>query len=300
MQETKMRAGAIAALSACGIWGILPIYWKLLDEASAYEILAQRICWAAVFVMVLLIATKRLPLFYQETKRILKSRQRTCLLLAAAVLISANWAIYIWAVNSGHIVETSIGYYTNPLMSVMLGMFVFKERLVLGQKISLVLAGLGIANMIVQFGAFPWVSMGLAVSFALYGAVKKVLRIDPIIGICLETLLTLPFAFLYVVQLASLGQSHFGQEQWGLTALLIGSGVVTAVPLLLFSRGINLLPLNLVGFLGYISPTIALLIGVLVYHEPFGWQQMGTFGFIWLALLIFSLSNRFAVKKAST
>jgi len=299
MQETKIRAGAIAALSACVIWGILPIYWKLLDEASAYEILAQRICWAAVFVMLLLVATKRLSLFYQETKRILKSWQRTCLLLTAAVLISANWAIYIWAVNSGHIVETSIGYYTNPLMSVMLGMLVFKENYYRGQKISLVLAAMGILNMIVQFGAFPWVSMGLAISFALYGAVKKVLRIDPIIGICLETLLTLPFAFAYLMQLNSIGQNHFGQEHGGLTLLLVGSGIVTAVPLLLFSRGINLLPLNLVGFLGYISPTIALLIGVLLYHEPFGWQQFGTFGFIWLALIVFSLSNRFAVRKIS-
>lgn len=298
MQENNLRSGAVAAIGACILWGILPLYWKSLTGVTAYEILAHRVCWSFLFVILLLAASQRIGFFLQQTRHLLQNRRNSLLLLGASILISINWLTYIWAVNSGRIVETSIGYYTNPLMSVLLGVVVFHEHLSRGKMLSLILAGIGIANMIWNFGQVPWVAVILATTFAVYGAVKKTLHMDPMVSILLETLLVMPLALAYIFYLTAVGQSNF-LTALPTAALLIGSGIVTAVPLLLFSRGANLLPLNVLGFTQYLAPTIALCLGVFVFDEAFGMVQLVSFSFIWLALLVFSLSGRFAMLPRS-
>lgn len=300
VQEEKNRQmGMFAAIGACFMWGILPVYWKLLQDASAYEILAHRICWSFIFMLAIIFLLQRGKKFISDCKLIWKDKKCKQLLLSASVLISLNWLTYIWAVNHDHVIETSIGYYITPLMSVLLGMVLFHEKLITGKKISIGLAFIGIVLMTWQFGQVPWISVILAVSFAIYGAVKKKMMMDPITSITLETLLVMPLAVIYLVYLWLSGESHFGSMNWTLTLLLIGAGVVTATPLILFSQGANLLPLNVLGFLQYIGPTIALFLGVFLFKEFFSWTHMIAFGFIWAALVVFSLSERFAVPKRS-
>ena len=287
------RAGILAALGACCMWGVLPLYWKLLQSVPADEILAQRMCWSFVFMLCVLLALGRGRGFLADCRALWRDKKRGAMLLLASLLISVNWLTYIWAVNHDHIIETSIGYYINPLMSVLLGMVVFHERLVPGKKLSILLAGIGILVMTWQFGQLPWIAVLLASSFAVYGAVKKLLGLDPVVSITLETLLMLPLSFLYLGYLGQSGQSHFGSSLF-VTVCIVGTGAVTATPLMLFSRKANLLPLNVLGFCQYIAPTIALGIGIFVFHEPFSWTHGISFGFIWIALVIFSFAEKFS------
>ncbi len=300
VQEKNIRSGAAAAIGSYVLWGILPLYWKFLQEASAYEILAHRICWSFVFMLFLLFFMKKITGFQQTTKILWQDKKRTFLLLVAALLISVNWFIYIWAVNHARILETSIGYYMNPLVSVFLGMIIFKEKLNFWKKVSLILASIGILNMTIQFGTVPWISLILASSFAFYGALKKIIQLDPIVSITLETFMVLPLAMIYLFYLAGSGESHFGFAYPQVTLLLLSTGVVTAIPLLLFSKGANILPLNVMGFFQYLSPSISLCIGVTVFHETFSFIHLFSFGFIWLGLLIFSLSERAVFRQPSS
>ncbi|SEJ21103.1 chloramphenicol-sensitive protein RarD [Propionispira arboris] len=300
MQDKNIRSGAAAAIGSYVLWGILPLYWKFLQEASAYEILAHRICWSFVFMLGLLFFMKKIANFKQTTKILWQDKKRTFLLFLAALLISVNWFVYIWAVNHARILETSIGYYMNPLVSVFLGMIIFKEKLNFWKKVSLFLAGIGILNMTIQFGTVPWISLLLASSFAFYGALKKMIQLDPIVSITLETFMVLPLAMVYLLYLVGIGESHFGFAYPHVTLLLLSTGVVTAIPLLLFSKGANILPLNVMGFFQYLSPSISLCIGVTVFHETFSFIHLFSFGFIWLGLLIFSFSERAAFQKPSS
>lgn len=295
LQKKNTQAGALAAIGACVLWGILPIYWKLLSEASAYEIFTHRICWSFVFMMLVLAGSGRLRFAWQETKEVLADRRRLLYLLGASLLISFNWLTYIWSVNHAHILEASMGYYINPLMNVVLGMLLFGERLLPVKKLSLLLAAVGILHMTVNFGAVPWISLILAVTFSGYGVFKKLAHIDPATSVALETLFVLPPALGYLCYLSGTGTAHFAVDGT-LTLLLIGAGAVTATPMVLFTKGANLLPLNVLGFLQYIQPTINFLVGVFVFHEAFGLTRLCSFAFIWAALLLFSVSETFAVR----
>lgn len=294
-QEKNQRLGTLSALGACFIWGVLPLYWQLLAAASAYEILAQRMVWSFVFMLAALAFLRRGERFLADCRELWAHKRRGGLLLAASVIISLNWFTYIWAVNHGHVLDTSIGYYINPLMSVLLGVVVFHEHLTPAKKISIVLASVGIAVMAWQMGKLPWIAVVLAVSFSVYGAVKKKLQLDPFSSITLETLLMLPLAIWYLVQLSAAGGSHFGGSSLMLTLCLLGTGVVTASPLILFSYGANLLPLNVLGFFQYIGPTMGFLLGVFYFREPFSGMQLLAFAFVWAAVLLFTLSDRFAI-----
>ncbi len=293
MEKKNARAGALAAIGACVLWGILPIYWKLLSEATAYEIFTHRICWSFVFMLLVLAGSRRLRFAWQETKVVLQDKKRSFCLLGASLLISFNWLTYIWAVNHAHILEASMGYYINPLMNVILGVILFHEHLMPAKKISLLLAGIGILHMTLNFGAVPWISLILAVTFSGYGVFKKLAHIDPATSVALETLFVMPPAICYLFFLAGTGTAHFAAD-WKLTLLFIGAGAVTATPMVLFTKGANLLPLNVLGFLQYIQPTINFLVGVFVFHEAFGFTRLCSFAFIWMALVIFSLSEKFS------
>lgn len=285
------RTGMISALSTYLIWGVLPLYWNLLARAEANEILAHRIIWSFFFMVVVLMVTKRWQSFKEDCRALWQDKKRGAILLLAAFTISLNWLTYIWAVNHGHVIDTSIGYYINPLMSVLFGIVFFRERISGLKKISLLLAAIGIVLMTYQLGKLPWVAVVLAVSFSVYGALKKQLHLNPFSSITLETLLMVPFAVPYIGMLMMSPANHFSLATPDLALYLMGTGVVTAVPLVLFSYGANLLPLNVLGFFQYISPTIGLLLGIFFFHETFGMAQISALGFVWAAIVLFTVAE---------
>lgn len=285
------RTGMIAALSTYLIWGVLPLYWNLLARAEANEILAHRIIWSFFFMVVVLMVTKRWQSFKEDCRALWQNKKRGAILLLAAFTISLNWLTYIWAVNHGHVIDTSIGYYINPLMSVLFGIVFFRERISGLKKISLLLAAIGIVLMTYQLGKLPWVAVVLAVSFSVYGALKKQLHLNPFSSITLETLLMVPFVVPYIGMLMMSPANHFSLATPDLALYLMGTGVVTAVPLVLFSYGANLLPLNVLGFFQYISPTIGLLLGIFFFHETFGMAQISALGFVWAAIVLFTVAE---------
>jgi chloramphenicol-sensitive protein RarD len=287
----QKTTGVLAATGAYILWGLLPVYWKLINQVPAHEILAHRIVWSFLFMIGLVVATNRVRTMIGEIKQHLSSTRNKVNLVGCALLITVNWLIYIWAVNDNRIVETSFGYYINPLVSVLLGVTVMKEKLTFWQSVAVFFATMGVLNMAFYVGTIPWVAIALAVSFGLYGLFKKVLNLGAVAGITMETLLVTPLALAYLAFLGQQGSSSLSLDALGTLALLAGTGVITAIPLLLFSYGTNRLPLTVLGFIQYLSPSIALLIGVVVYHEPFTAVHLISFGLIWFALLIFSLAQ---------
>ena len=290
-QGRERLTGIMSAAGAYLLWGILPVYWKQLTQVPAYEILAHRIIWSFFFMFAVILATRSFRVFLTETVQLGRNPRKLAGLIIASVLISANWLIYIWAVNENRVVETSLGYYINPLVNVLLGIIVLKEKLSLWQGVSCGLAATGVLIMAVNFGAVPWVSLSLAFTFAFYGMCKKILGLSAITSTTLETLVVSPVAAAYLLILARHGSGAFGFTGQTTTWLLVGAGAVTATPLLLFAGGANRLSLSLLGFTQYLSPTITLVIGVVIYHEPFTQVHMLAFGFIWLALAVFSLAK---------
>lgn len=287
MQDERF-SGVISAVCAYLMWGFLPIYWKLLRQASALEILTHRFIWSLFFLLIFLLLTRRQSSFRNEVRAIGNEPRRILGVLITTALITFNWLVYIWAVNDNRIIETSLGYYINPLVNVLFGVALLKEKLSKRQYLAVILAAAGVLNLILHFGQFPWVALSLAVSFSLYGLCKKLLGIAAITGITLETMLISPLALTYLLYLNSQGTGVFGVSYLFTSALLVGAGVVTALPMVLFANAANRLPLSLLGFIQYLSPTIALLTGVFLYHEPFTQAHAISFGLIWLALAIFS------------
>lgn len=292
-QNQNFKSGLASAIGAYFLWGILPIYWKLLSDIPAQEIIAQRIVWSLIFMLTVVLMMNRRKLLYEEIKLLLAAPAKLLAVVMGTICITLNWFIFIWAVNNNRVLETSLGYYISPLFSILLGILFFRERLSLIQSTSVTLAASGVLYMTMHFGSMPWVAISLALSFGLYGLCKKKAVLSPITSITLETLITAPFAFLYLFYLGYQGMGHFGDiGNFSLTSVfLIGSGIVTPIPLLLFAKGANQLSLTTLGFIQYLAPTMALLLGIFLYHEPFTAVHTVAFGLIWLALLLFSLSN---------
>jgi chloramphenicol-sensitive protein RarD len=243
--------------------------------------------WAFVFTVLIITATKQ----WDEFKRIAKDKKQMLYIFFASILIAINWGLYIWAVNSDRIVDSSLGYYINPLLAVVLGVIIYKEKLGYWTGTALAIASVGVIIKTVQYGKIPWISLGLAITFALYGAIKKSVKANSIVGLTLETAMLTPFAAAYIVTRQVSGLGAFETEGALVITLLIGAGVVTAVPLLLFASGAKRLPMSLIGFTQYISPTISLIIGIFVYHEGFTTVDVIAFCFIWAALAIYSFSQ---------
>lgn len=290
-QLNTYKQGILYTAGSYFLWGILPLYWKMVENVSAEEILAHRVFWSFLFMIGLLTFNKEWKNIKVASKRIIQKPKLLLSLVLSSLLISLNWFVYIWSVNNGHIIETSLGYYINPLISVILGMIFFKERLNLWQKLSFVVAAIGVVLMTLHYGKFPWVALTLALSFGLYGLTKKMTKLSSSVGLTFETMVVTPIAGYYLVMLGSSGKSEFFSFALSTTLLLIGAGIVTAVPLLLFASGAQRIPLFMVGVLQYIAPTITLIIGVILFNEPFTNIEVITFSFIWCALLLFTLSN---------
>lgn len=285
------KQGIFFGLAAYVLWGILPVYWKALELVSSFEILFSRFMWSCVFVFLLIIFQKKWPLFAKEVKQVFSNVKTGAAMVAAGITISFNWGTFIWAVNNGHIVETSMGYYINPLVSILFAVVFLRERLDKMQLAAITCAFIGVASMVYSFGKIPWVSLTLAFTFALYGLLKKILPVSALTSIMLETLLITPLALVYEYSLWQQGVSFYASGNLQVIMMLTGAGVVTAIPLLLFTAGARLLPLKIIGFLQYISPTLTLLIGVFVYNEAFTASHLLAFGWIWAALLLFIVSQ---------
>lgn len=285
------KQGIFFGLAAYVLWGILPVYWKALELVSPFEILSSRFMWSCVFVLLLIIFQKKWLLFAKEVKQVFSNVKTGAAMVAAGITISFNWGTFIWAVNNGHIVETSMGYYINPLVSILFAVVFLRERLDKMQLAAITCAFIGVASMVYSFGKIPWVSLTLAFTFALYGLLKKFLPVSALTSIMLETLLITPLALVYEYSLWQQGVSFYASGNLQVIMMLTGAGVVTAIPLLLFTAGARLLPLKIIGFLQYISPTLTLLIGVFVYKEAFTASHLLAFGWIWAALLLFIVSQ---------
>lgn len=297
-QVNTYKQGILFTAGSYFLWGILPVYWKMVEHVSAEEILAHRIFWSFLFMLVLLSINKEWKNIRIVSLRIIKKPLLLFSLVLSSFLISTNWFVYIWSVNNGHMIEASLGYYINPLVSVLLGMIFLKEKLNLLQKLSFIIAIIGVLIMTIHYGKFPWVALTLALSFGLYGLTKKMTKLSSSIGLTFETMVVTPIAAFYLLMLGSKGTSEFFAFDLATNLLLIGGGIVTAVPLLLFASGAMRIPLYMVGVLQYISPTITLVIGILLYNEPFTSIEVITFTFIWSALILFTVSNVKYFRKA--
>ncbi|WP_297990840.1 EamA family transporter RarD [Anoxybacillus sp.] len=293
MENKKL--GTIYALLAYVLWGVLPLYWKLLEHIGAKEILSYRIVASFLFMIALLLIQKSWSTFFHTCRLLWREKKRAIALIVASLLISVNWFIYIWAVNHNHMVEASLGYYMNPLLNVLLGVVVLKERLYKWQLFSFVLATVGVVLMTIEYGKIPWVALSLACSFALYSLVKKVISVDATIGLTVETMLVTPLALIFIMR--SFGQLHDASFSPTTILLLVGAGPATALPLLYFAKGAQHISLTLLGFLQYISPTLSLLLGVFLFHEPFTNAHVYAFSCIWTALLLFSLSSTWEKRR---
>jgi chloramphenicol-sensitive protein RarD len=289
--EPNHPQGVLYALLAYGSWGLLPMYWKIFVTVPAIEVLSHRMVWSMVFLFGILMVQQRLA----EVRAIARSRQIFALLLTST-LLAVNWGIYIYGVNTDRVIEASLGYYINPLVTVMLGLVVLRERLNARQWIALGLAAAGVLSFVVNLGQVPAIALGLAFSFALYGLLRKMVAIAPLTGLAIETLYIAPFMGLWLLHQEQQGVGNFGGS--GLAIAFIGAGVVTSMPLLWFNNAAKRLPLSSIGFLQYISPSLQLLLGVVVYHEPFTQIHMITFGLIWVALAIYS-GDRLWINRAT-
>ena len=284
--STKSRetSGLIAGIAAFTTWGLIPIYWKLLAAIPAIEILAHRFVWTTIFLSIVLSWQRRWP----ELIGNVRSRRARIYCLTGGLAIASNWFLFIYAVNTGRVVESSLGYFMTPLMNVLFGAVFLRERLTRLQFVSVLLAAFGVLNLTFGYGRFPWIAVLLCVTFGLYGLLRKQSGTAAIPGLFIETILLVPFALVFLIYLQRSGGLVFGRAGWSLSILLISTGVVTAVPLFWFGYATRHLRLITVGFLQYLSPIGSFFLGVFLYHEPFTRGHLVTFVLIWLALALFT------------
>ncbi|MDT0275833.1 EamA family transporter RarD [Blastococcus goldschmidtiae] len=280
----ERRLGVVSGLAAYSMWGLFPLYFPLLEPAGGVEIVAHRVVWSLLFIALLLTAVRR----WGHVRAAVADRRTVLVLTGAALLIATNWLIFVYGVNSGHVVETSLGYFINPLVSVLLGVVVFGERLRRLQWVAVAIAAVAVAVLTVDYGRPPWIALGLAASFGLYGLMKKLVRVEAAPGLLVETaLVTVPAIALLTVLHAD-GTGTFGNAGTGHALLLVSSGIATAVPLLLFAAAARRIPLSTVGLLQYLTPLMQLSVGVFVYGEPMPPARLAGFAIVWVALAVFT------------
>jgi chloramphenicol-sensitive protein RarD len=285
--QSESTFGVIYAASAFLIWGLSPVYWKALDAVPALEIIMHRVVWSFLFLMGLILLQRR----QNEFLAILKNGRMLLTLLFTAIIVSTNWLLYIWAVNSNYLMEASLGYYINPLVNVVLGLVFLQERLRKLQILAVLLAAGGVMYLTISYGQFPWISLTLAVSFGFYGLIRKVAPVGALVGLAVETMLLSPPAIIYLVYLNSQGADTILRVSLKLDLLLIGCAPLTAAPLLFFTLGAKRLYLSTLGLMQYIGPSGMFLLALFYYNEPFSTTQVRTFAMIWAALGIYSTDS---------
>ncbi|OKJ60063.1 protein rarD [Streptomyces sp. CB02009] len=280
--ENEERAGLLYGIGAYGMWGLVPLFWPLLKPAGSVEILAHRMAWSLVFVGVALLAVRR----WGWVRELVRSPRKLGLITVAAAVITVNWGLYIWSVNTGHVVEASLGYFINPLVTIALGVLVLQERLRPAQWAAVGIGFAAVLVLAIGYGQPPWISLTLAFSFAVYGLVKKKVNIGGLESLAAETAIQFLPALAYLVWLGTQGTLAFGSHGAGHTALLAATGIVTAVPLVCFGAAAIRVPLSTLGLLQYLAPTFQFLLGILYFHEEMPPERWAGFSLVWLALTI--------------
>jgi len=291
----ETRSGIVAGLIAYSLWGVFPVYFKIIESVAPTEVLAHRIVWAVPFGALILLFRRQWP----EVRRALTDRTTVSWLGLSALFITVNWFIYIWAVQNARIFETSLGYYINPLMYVFVGVLFFGERLRSLQLAAVIFASVGVLVLTLSGGTFPWVAISLAVFFTAYGVIRKRVAIGAMPGLFVETVLLFPFAMVWMTWLLVAGQASFSTQDMSLAMLLLAAGPITVVPLLLFAVAARRLPLTMIGFMQFLAPTLQLLTGI-YYGEKLTTAHQICFGLIWVAVILFSVDAiRAGRKKAA-
>ncbi len=285
--RSETLLGLIYAGSAFLIWGLSPVYWKALSTVPALEITMHRVIWSFFFLMCLILLQRR----RHEFAGVLKNGRMLLTLFSTAILVSANWLLYIWAVNNNYMLQASLGYYINPLVNVVLGLLFLRERLRRPQILAVMLAAGGVLYLTIAYGELPWISLTLALSFGLYGLIRKVAPVGALVGLAVETMLLAPPAVIYLIYLNSQGVDTILRVSLKLDLLLIGCAPLTAAPLLFFTLGAKRLYLSTLGLMQYIGPSGMFLLAVFYYNEPFSANQVWTFAMIWAALVIYSTDS---------
>lgn len=286
-EAVRAKQGVLFALAAYTFWGVAPVYFKLVKQVPAFEILAHRIIWAFLLVLILIIAMRRT----HRISPIVRSPKLIARLTIATILLGGNWFLFIWAINTDHLLDASLGYYINPLLNVAIGMAFFGERMRRLQLVAIALAVIGVAIQVLTFGAVPWVALALASSFATYGAIRKRLPVDSISGLWLETAILTPFMLSYLVFFAHSSASDLTVNSWHLNVLLVAAGLVTTIPLLCFTAAAQRIRYATLGFFQYIAPSLMFLLAVLVYGEPLQQSKLVTFIIIWSALALYTVDS---------
>ena len=278
---SEYKKGIFFALGAYVLWGILPIYWELIDHIGAFEILAFRIIFSMIFMILLLVVgRKQREAFLRDVNQLFTHPVQLVAIIVAGYVITINWGTFIWAVTNGHVLQSSLGYYINPLVSIVLALIFLKERFNKFEWLAIIFALIGVLYMTIKIGEFPFVSIMLALSFGVYGLLKKIVHIDAISSIAIECIVTAPAGIIYVIYLWQQHHMTFGFNMSSFW--LVFSGAVTAIPLILFSAGAKRIPLSLTGFIQYVGPTIMFILGIFVFKEKFDVHQLITFIFIWI------------------
>lgn len=280
----ERRKGIACAALAYAAWGVIPLYFHLIRDVPPGEVIAHRILWCVVILVAYQVASGA----WRALGALLRQPRSLAMLALSAACISINWLIFIHSVNTGQVLQTSLGYYINPLFNVALGTLMLKERLRPMQTAAVGIAAVAVGMMILRYGQFPWIALSLAVTFGIYGLVRKHVPVSSPNGLLAETTIMLPAALVYLAWIAARGAAHFDDLSWGMRGYVALSGVVTTVPLLLFAAGARRLPLSTLGFLQYLAPSLSFLVAVFLLGEPFGKAQAVTFGMIWTALALYS------------
>ncbi|TMP71070.1 EamA family transporter RarD [Pseudoalteromonas sp. S1609] len=291
--DTEQRKGAIFACLAFFMWGLAPIYFKMIQHVSAFEILMHRVIWSVVFLIVVVSVLS----YWDKIKRILIQPKLILMLVVTSTLLGFNWGLFIWAINNNHMLDASLGYYINPLLNVLLGMVFLNERLRKLQGVAVALAFTGVLLQLISFGSFPVVAFSLATSFALYGLLRKKLQVDALPGILIEALILLPVALTYWWLMVPTETSNLPVNDWLTNALLVSAGIVTTLPLLCFTGAAKRLQYTTLGFFQYIGPSLMFILAVVFYGEVFDAERVITFACIWSALAIFSWDSYHQSRK---
>ncbi|MGL4835889.1 MAG: EamA family transporter RarD [Shewanella sp.] len=295
MPNHEYRKGILLAVSAYCMWGFAPLYFKLLHQVSATEILIHRVVWSFVFMVIIMLfigGFSRLRLVFKQPKQLL-------VLTITSILIAGNWLLFIWAVNNDHMLDASLGYFINPLLNVLLGMLFLGERLRKLQWVAVGLASIGVLVQLISFGSIPIVSLALASTFGFYALLRKKVNVDAKSGLLVETAILLPVALIYLIATLDNASANMLTNTWQLNAMLIAAGIITTIPLLCFAGAATRIPLSMLGFFQYIGPSIMFILAVSLFNEPFDAEKGVTFGFIWSALLVFTLDMAYKRKTTS-
>ncbi len=283
----RSHPGVLFAVVAFTFWGLTPLYYRPIDHVGAAEILAHRIIWTVVMIPLILVALGQV----HRLTSLFRSPRTVGLLCISGAMIVSNWFIFVWAITHERVLETSLGYFINPLFSVLLGVLFLHERLRPAQQVAVFLAAIGVLYLVLNHGSLPWVALALPLLFGLYGLMRKKITVHPLGGLWVETASVAPFAAMYAIYLWRTGESHFGGGRAQDTALLLLGGPVTIIPLSLFAAAARRVNLSTLGFTQYLAPTLTFLVAVFVFREAFGRVQLVTFSFIWLSLAIFALDG---------